>query len=258
MIVRTEKERQALREGGRLLANILHQVANAAGPGISTFALDAQARAAIAAAGAEPAFLGYHGFPAALCTSINTKVVHGIPSKEEILQEGDILSIDLGIRFRGLFTDMAITVGIGNIPDEAQRLMTATRAALDRAITAARSGATVGDIGSAIQTSIEEQGYNVVRDLVGHGVGRKLHEEPPLPNFGIAGHGTILREGMVLAIEPMVTAGDWHVKTLPDEWSVVTVDGSLAAHFEHTLIVTGSGGEVVTRQEIDTHDCPRH
>lgn len=248
MTVRNDKEAATLREGGRTLAKILGAVVAAVKPGVSTETLNRIAAEAMNAAGVEPAFLGYHGYPAVLCTSVNTKVVHGIPSPDEILQEGDVIGLDIGIKSQGLYTDMAVSVGVGTISPEAQRLLDVTKTALDHAIENVRPNATTGDIGAAVQQYIEGQGFGVVRDLVGHGVGRRLHEEPVLPNFGIAGRGTRIAKGMVLAFEPMVTAGDWHVETLADGWSVVTVDGSLTAHFEHTVLVTENGCEVLTKE----------
>lgn len=246
MTIRNEKEQEALRAGGRILANILATVVSKVVPGVTTAALNKCAEQEMRSAGVEPAFLNYHGYPAALCTSVNTKVVHGIPSEEETLREGDIIGLDIGIRFRGFYTDMAVTVGVGRISPEAERLIAVTRTALDKAIAAVHEGVTTGDIGSIVQTYVEGEGFGVVRDLVGHGVGRQLHEEPVVPNFGIPGRGSRLAAGTVIAIEPMVTAGDWHVQTLDDGWTVVTNDHSLAAHFEHSVIVTKDGVDILT------------
>lgn len=247
MTIRNDKEAAAIRRGGQTLARILALVVTAVRPGISTKTLDTVAADAMHAENVEPAFLGYHGFPAVLCTSVNTKVVHGIPSAHEVLNDGDIIGLDIGIKADGLYTDMAVTVGVGKIPPEAQRLIAVTKTALDLAIKAIRPGVTTGDIGALVQKYVEDEGYGVVRDLVGHGVGRRLHEEPVLPNFGVPGRGTRITEGMVLAFEPMVTAGDWHVQTLDDGWSIVTLDQSLTAHFEHTILVTKDAAEIVTR-----------
>jgi len=247
MTVRNDKEVAILRKGGSTLAQILDAVVAAVKPGVTTETLDRIAADEMRAANVKPAFLGYHGYPAVLCTSVNTKVVHGIPSSAEILQEGDVLGLDIGIQSQGLFTDMAVTVGVGTISLEAERLLAVTKKALDIAIKAVRPGVTTGDIGALVQQYVEGERFGVVRDLVGHGVGRRLHEEPVLPNFGIPGRGTRIAEGMVLAFEPMVTAGDWHVQTLDDGWSVVTLDGSLTAHFEHTILVTKDGCDVVTK-----------
>lgn len=229
-----------------MLSVILAEVAQKVQPGITTADLDAAARAAMKREKVTPAFLGYHGYPAALCTSRNEKVVHGIPSKDELLVEGDLVSLDIGIQHGGLFTDMAVTVPVGTVAPKAAELLAAARTALEKAIAFLRPGITTGDLGMMLQASIEEKGFGVIRDLVGHGVGRKLHEDPMIPNFGSAGKGVRFDEGMVVAIEPMITAGDWHVKTLEDGWTVVTLDGSLAAHFEHTLLVTATGAEILT------------
>lgn len=246
MIARSPDHVRVLTEGGALLGRILAQVAASVRPGISTLDLDTLAQQAIREAGAEPAFLGYQGFPNALCTSVNTAVVHGIPRSDEQLSEGDLVGLDLGIRFDGLYTDAAITVAVGILSPEALRLLSVTRVALARGIAAARVGGTVGDIGAAVQQHVEGQGFGVVRQLVGHGVGGSIHEDPPVPNFGVAGSGPALVEGQVLAIEPMVTVGDPAVATAPDGWTVRTKDRSLAAHFEHTVLLTDSGPRILT------------
>jgi methionyl aminopeptidase len=250
MIITQERDRRILREGGQRLARILAEVVAAVRAGMPTAELDRIARAAIARAGAEPAFLGYRGYPAAICTSRNEQVVHGIPSEKHILREGDICGLDLGIRYKGLYTDIAVTVGIGAVPSDAERLIAAARGALEAICATVRPGMTTGDCGAFIQEYVEQQGFNVVRDLVGHGVGRMLHEEPMLPNFGIRGTGQTLTEGMVLAFEPMVTAGKWQVRTLQDGWTVVTADGSLSSHFEHTVTLRKNGCEVLTNEVL--------
>ncbi|MBI3956374.1 MAG: type I methionyl aminopeptidase [Candidatus Kerfeldbacteria bacterium] len=249
MTVRNDKERRNLERGGRRLAAILQTVVDTVKPGATTQQLNDRAAAEMKKAKVTPAFLGYHGYPAVLCTSVNVKVVHGIPNEQEILKIGDIVGLDIGIKSDGIITDMAVTVGVGTVEKETARLIRVTKTALDKAIAVVRPGATTGDIGAAVQEYVESEGFGVVRDLVGHGVGRKLHEEPVVPNFGIAGRGEQLVDGMVIAIEPMVTAGDWRVQTLGDGWSVVTRDGSLAAHFEHTVLVTADGVMVITAME---------
>lgn len=243
----TPAELTALRAGGEILAHALQEVVAKVRTGIATAELNFLAERHLRAAGAEPAFFQYRGFPASLCTSVNAKVVHGIPSSEEILEEGDLISLDLGARYQGLYTDMAVTVPVGRIDAKSQRLVQVTHDALQNAIRMVKPGMTTGDVGSSIQTFIESQGFSVIRDLVGHGVGRQPHEDPMLPNFGIAGQGPRLTEGLVVAIEPMVSVGDWHVKTLDDGWSVVTLDGSLSAHFEHTIMITSQGAEILTQ-----------
>lgn len=246
MTVRSEKERAALEDGGRILGQILQDVAARVRPGATTKELNDRAAELMKQAGAEPAFLGYHGYPAVLCTSVNDVVVHGIPSANQTVSSGDIIGLDIGIRYRGLYTDMAVTVPVGKVSVEADRLIGVAREALGRAIAYLRPGQKTGDLGAMIQQYVEGEGFGVVRDLVGHGVGRKLHEDLMVPNFGVPGQGQEFKENTVIAIEPMITAGDWHVKTLDDGWAIVTVDGSLAAHFEHTVLLTSRGAKVLT------------
>lgn len=227
-----------LTESGRILSAALAEVASAVRPGVSTAALDAIAERAIRTRGGEPAFKGYQGFPASLCVSVNDEVVHGIPRVTRILREGDLAGLDLGVRYRGWYTDSAVTVPVGRISPEAERLLTTVRQALASALQVARAGAKTGDIGAAVQTLVEAQGFGVVRDLVGHGIGQRLHEDPTVPNFGRKGTGTLLPEHSVIAIEPMITAGSYRVRVDPDGWTVRTADGSLAAHIEETVIIT--------------------
>lgn len=249
--IKTPKEIETMRQGGAILAQVLQTVASAVKPGITTADLDSLARQELKRLGAAPSFLNYgaesgNPFPAALCTSIDSGVVHGMPSSEVILQPGQIIGLDIGCWYKGLCTDMAVTVGIGQISDAAAKLIKTAQEALQRAITVIKAGATVGDIGQAIQSYVEAQGLAVVRQLVGHGVGRAVHEAPNVPNFGKKNTGLKLIPGMTLAIEPMVNAGGWEIKILPDGWSAVTSDGSLSAHFEHTIVVTEQGCEVLT------------
>ncbi len=249
MIVRkspAEIERMAAANG--LVARILSELAAATAPGVTTRDLDALAERRIAEAGARPAFKGYRGYPATLCASVNEQVVHGIPS-DRPMKEGDIVSLDMGVVVEGFYGDSAITVGVGRIESEADRLMRVTEAALERAIVQVRAGARLSDIGHAVQQVVEESGFSVVREFVGHGIGAALHEEPQIPNYGEPGRGPRLAEGMVLAIEPMVNAGKSAVKVLADGWTAVTRDGSLSAHFEHTVAVTADGARVLTRRE---------
>jgi methionyl aminopeptidase len=246
VIARSGKEIRALAEGGKILGRILQEVAAAVVPGISTLELDALAQRRIREEGAEPSFLGYQGFPNALCTSVNAAVVHGLPREEDRLREGDLVGLDLGIRYAGFFTDAAVTVPVGSVSPEARRLLDVTRVALARGITAAVVGGTIGDIGAAVQQHVEGQGFGVVRQLVGHGVGKAVHEDPPVPNFGTPGAGPMLASGQVFAIEPMVTVGDPAVVTAADGWTVMTKDRSLAAHFEHTVVLGSSGPRILT------------
>lgn len=229
-----------------IVREVLDELARAAVPGVSTAELDRLARARTHERGAEPAFLGYHGFPAALCVSVNDEVVHGIPSPSRFLAEGDVVGLDFGVVLDGWYGDAARTVPIGRVAPAATRLLEVGREALERAIAAARPGATTGDLGAAVQRYVEGQGFSVVRDFVGHGIGRRLHEPPHLPNFGRPGAGQKLVPGMVLAIEPMLNAGGAEVEQLDDGWTAVTADGSLSAHFEHTVVVTENGPEILT------------
>jgi methionyl aminopeptidase len=228
---------------------ILGELARLAAPGVSTADLDRVAEARLAERGARPAFKGYHGFPACLCASVNDQVVHGIPSPDRILRQGDIVSLDFGAVLDGWYGDAAITVPVGEADPAALRLIEVTREALRRAAAAARPGARIGDLGAAVQSWVEGQGFAVVRDFVGHGIGRSLHEAPQIPNFGIAGTGIGLRPGMVLAIEPMVNTGTPEVDVLDDGWTAVTLDGGLSAHFEHTVAVTEAGPVILGLSE---------
>ena len=235
----------ALREGGAILARALERVARAAQPGVTPAALDALAEQTIREAGGEPAFKGYQGFPATLCVSVNAAVVHGIPT-DTPLQEGDVVGLDCGVTFKGLVTDAARTVGVGKLHRKSRRLIEVTEKAFWLAHQVMRAGARTGDIGHAVQSYVEAQGFGVVRALVGHGVGRHVHEDPKVPNYGTRGTGTVLPEGAVIAVEPMVTIGSYDVLTAADGWTVRTADESLAAHYEHTVVITATGADVVT------------
>ncbi|HEU4384778.1 MAG TPA: type I methionyl aminopeptidase [Anaeromyxobacteraceae bacterium] len=244
--LKTPDEIERMREAGLVVHQVLEELARALRPGLTTAELDRLAEARTRELGATPAFKGYHGYPASLCISVNDEVVHGIPSPERVLRRGDIVGLDFGVVYRGYYGDAARSVPVGEVGPEAHRLLATTREALERGIAAAGPGGRIGDVGAAVQGLAESRGYSVVRDFVGHGIGRRLHEPPQVPNFGVAGTGVRLRPGMVLAIEPMVNAGAPDVLTLEDGWTAVTADGSLSAHFEHTVAVTENGPEILT------------
>lgn len=251
-IIKTPEEIKALFEGGQILARILNMVAAAVKPGVSTMDLDQLARAEMKKAGVEPAFEGYQmggdgpKYPAVLCSSIDHEVVHGIPSHEKILEEGQIIGLDLGIIHKGLYTDSALSVAVGKTSPENEKLLRVTKEALDAGIAQVKPGNKIGDVAHAVQSKAKEAGFAVIRDLIGHGVGHALHEKPDVPNYGRPGTLEILKSGMVIAIEPMFTRGDWRITFLDDGWTVVTADGSPSAHFEHTVAVTESGHKVLT------------
>jgi len=244
--IRSESEIEKIREACALAARTMEVVREEISPGVSTRRLSDRAHDFIRSQGGRAAFLGYHGFPGAICVSVNDEVVHGIPDENRILEEGDIVKIDIGTYIGGFFGDMARTYPVGEVSDEALRLMRATEESLYEGIGRAVANNRVGDIGAAVQEYVEARGYNVVRALVGHGIGRNLHEEPQVPNFGRPHEGRLLRSGMVLAIEPMVNAGTWEVRTLDDQWTVVTADGKLSAHFENTCVVRDRVPEILT------------
>lgn len=244
--VRTADDVERIRAAGQVVHDVLETLSRAALPGVTTADLDRLAAARTRELGAKPAFLGYHGYPACLCVSVNDEVIHGIPSAKRVLREGDLVGLDYGVSLGGWFADSARTVPVGSVSAEAERLLEVTRGALARAIDAARPGARTGDIGHAVQTWAEAHGCSVVRDFVGHGIGRRLHEPPQVPNYGTPGTGSKLRAGMVLALEPMVNAGGPEVDTLDDGWTAVTLDGRLSAHFEHTVVLTENGPEILT------------
>ncbi|WP_085831980.1 type I methionyl aminopeptidase [Clostridium merdae] len=246
IVLKTSRELAAMRVAGKISANALKLAGQAVEPGVSTWEIDRVVRRYIESEGATPSFLGYGGFPASACISVNNVVIHGIPSKDVILKQGDIVSIDIGAFYEGFTGDNAYTFACGDVSPEAQRLMDTTRESLYEGIKAAKAGNRVGDIGHAVQTYVEARGYSVVRDFVGHGVGAKLHEDPSVPNFGTPGRGVRLLPGMTIAIEPMVNAGVHTVKTLSDGWTTVTTDGKLAAHYEHSIAVTADGPVILT------------
>ena len=243
--IKSKKEIEIIREGGKIAARILKILAQNAQPGITGKELEKKAQQEIKKAKVKPSFLGHAGYPAATCVSIDEGVVHGIPS-DRVLKEGDIVGIDLGVEYRGYHSDTAITVGVGKINNQKRRLLEITEKSLHQGLSLIKPGVSLGDIQNRIQTIVEKAGYSVIRDLAGHGIGKNLQEEPSIPNFAKPGTGPVLKQGMVLAIEPMVAEGDWHVKILDDGWTVVTADGSDAAHFEHTIAITKDGYEILT------------
>lgn len=246
IVQKTERELALMREACRISAAALKVAGEAVKPGVSTWEIDRIAHNYIISQGAEPNFLGCYGFPASACISVNSEVIHGIPSKKRILKEGDIVSIDLGARLHGYNGDNAATFAVGEISPEAQRLIDTTREALFEGIKHAVPGGRIGDISSAVQQYAEERGFSVVRQYVGHGIGTELHEAPEVPNFGTPGRGVRLFEGMTIAIEPMINMGTQNVRQLKDGWTVVTADGKLSAHFENTVAITDNGPWILT------------
>jgi methionyl aminopeptidase len=245
IVCRSQSEIEKLRKASQLVARILAELRQMAVPGVTTLEIDAVAEQRLNEAGAQAAFKGYHGYPNTICASVNEQVVHGIPSNRKLV-EGDILAIDMGARLEGFYGDSAVTVAIGAIAPRAAELLKVTEESLFRGIEAVKPGARVSDIGAAVQAHVEAHGFTVVREFVGHGIGTSLHEEPQIANYGPAGRGPRLSEGMVLAIEPMVNAGKAGVKVLDDGWTAVTRDSSLSAHFEHTVVVTKDGHDILT------------
>jgi len=245
IVIKSEREITVMRQAGRMVAVVLEILSGVIGPGMETKELDVIAGRELKKLGAKPSFKGYHGFPANLCVSVNDEIVHGIPG-ERVLKEGDIVSLDFGSIYDGFQGDAAVTVGVGEVKPEAKRLMEITEDALEAGIAKAYAGARLGDISAAVQRCAESGGYSVIREYTGHGIGRQMHEEPQIPNFGQPGTGPVLKKGMVLAIEPMVSMGDWRTRLGSDHWTVSTADGSLSAHFEHTIAITGAEAEVLT------------
>ena len=244
--IKSSKQIDKMRESCKLTKELFLILEDKIKPGITTKELDTIAYNFYKKHGATPNFLNYNGYPATICASVNDEVVHGIPSNKTVLRDGDIISIDMGCILDGWHSDAARTFGVGKITDEAQKLIDDTKESFFKGIEVIKHGVKLGDVSHTIETFLEERGYGVVRDLVGHGIGRELHESPEVPNFGQAGKGVRLAQGMTLAIEPMVTAGDYHVAVLDDDWTVVTRDGSLAAHYENTVVVTRDGCEILT------------
>ena len=247
--LKSPREQDAMRRAGRITAEARALAGRMVRPGVTTREIDDAVRKFIRSRGAQPSFLNYNGFTGSACISVNEVVIHGIPSRKIVLKEGDIVSIDVGAVIDGFHGDCAATYPCGQISDEAQRIIDVTRQSFWEGFQFAKAGQRVSDISHAVQVYVESHGCSVVRDFVGHGVGTKLHEAPEVPNFGPAGHGVRLQAGMAIAVEPMVCAGDWHVKVLRDGWTTVTVDGSLAAHYENTILITENGPEITTVTE---------
>jgi methionyl aminopeptidase len=246
IVCKSPAEIEKMRAASALVADVLAELAAMVAPGVSSLDLDVAAERLVRAGGAEPAFKGYRGYPCTLCASVNEQVIHGIPSKRPLV-DGDIISLDMGVKMSGFFGDSAVTVPVGRVSDEAQRLLQVTEQSLEKGIEQVRLGGRISDIGHAIQKHVEAHGFSVVREFVGHGIGASLHEEPQIANYGDPGRGPRLAEGMTLAIEPMVNVGKPTVKMLSDGWTAVTKDGTLSAHFEHTVAVTKTGPLVLTR-----------
>lgn len=244
-VIKSSEEVAVMRQAGRIVAAVLQRLKEEVKPGIKTRQLDLVAVSELKKCGAKASFKGYRGFPAHLCVSVNDEIVHGIPG-ERRLNEGDIVSLDFGAIVNGFHGDAAITVGVGEISSKAQELLAVTEAALMAGIKAARCGAHLGDVSAAIQDYVETRGFSVIREYSGHGVGRDLHEDPLVPNFGLRGEGPVLQKGMTLALEPMVTTGDWRTSLTESQWTVLTADGSLSAHFEHTIAISDGEPEILT------------
>jgi methionyl aminopeptidase len=251
IVCKSPTEIERMRAANALVADVLAELATMVAPGVTTLDLDLAAERLVRGGGAEPAFKGYRGYPATLCASVNEQVVHGIPSKRALV-EGDIISLDMGVKLNGFYGDSAVTVPVGRVSEEAATLLRVTRESLEKGIEQVRLGGRISDIGHAIQKHVEAHGLSVVREFVGHGIGSALHEEPQIANYGEPGRGPRLAEGMTLAIEPMVNLGRPAVKVMGDGWTAVTKDGSLSAHFEHTVAVTKSGPLVMTRRSVST------
>ena len=250
--IKSPREIEIMRRSGKITSKTLARLMDAAKPGVTTGELDRIAEESIRALGGVPTFIGYNGYPSSICTSVNDEVVHGMPG-DRALENGDLLSIDIGTTFEGYVSDSAVTVAIGEVGEAAKRLMRVTQECLMLGIAQMDVGKHLGDIGHAVQRHAEAHGYGVVRALVGHGIGRKMHEDPQVPNYGTPGQGPQLRNGLVLAVEPMITEGAWEVETLEDGWTVVTEDGKLAAHFEHTIAITDSGPKILTLRDVYEH-----
>ena len=245
IMIKSAREIEIMRQAGRIVATVLAELKSQVKPGVKTRVLDEIAERETEKLGAVPSFKGYHGYPASVCVSINDEIVHGIPG-DRVMNEGDIVSIDFGVIYNNFQGDSAVTVGVGSITPEAEKLLEITEGSLTAGIQAAHAGARLGDISSAIQDYAESRGYGVVREYTGHGIGRNMHEDPQIPNFGIPGQGPLLKKGMTIALEPMINIGDWRTRLEDDNWTVRTSDGSLSAHFEHTIAITDEGSEILT------------
>lgn len=248
ILIKSQLDLEKMRQGGQIAARILNELAESVKPGITTADIENLAQKLIADAGVKASFQGFHGYPAATCVSINDEVVHGIPSKNRLINEGDILGIDLGIFYEGFHTDTAVTVAVGNIDEKSRKLMQATEKSLYEGIKQAKIGHHLGDISNAVQKVLDTASLGIIKDLTGHGVGKNLQESPAIPNYGKPGTGPELKEGMVLAIEPMATLGDYRVDVLSDGWTIATRDGSRSAHYEHTVAITKNGPEILTKE----------
>ena len=246
VVLKTSQEIEKMRRAGQVVREVLELVRSKVKPGATTYDLEMAAVDRLKELGVKPAFKGYHGYPCVLCTSVNSEVVHGIPSPKRLLKAGDIVSVDFGVVVDGYFGDAAITVPVGEIDAKAAKLLRVTEESLKAGIAVVRPGATLGDVGAAVQGVVEREGFSVVRDFVGHGIGVQMHEDPQVPNYGEAGRGLKLKQGMVIAIEPMVNAGKPDVVVLDDGWTAVAKDGSMSAHFEHTVAVTATGSRILT------------
>ncbi len=247
IVLKSKYELELMRHAGHIVGMVLDAMRDAVKPGVSTAELNDLAEKIIAREGAKPAFKGYAGFPATICASINTEMVHGIPSRKRVLKESDIVSVDVGSIYKGWYGDAAITLPVGKISPDAQRLLDVTKGSLEAGIANAVAGGHLGDISAAVQNYVESNGFAVIREYTGHGIGRKLHEDPQVLNYGRPGTGVRLRPGMTIAIEPMVSAGSYETRVLEDGWTVVIADGSLSAHFEHTIAITENGPEIFTK-----------
>ncbi len=245
IILKSEREIDLMRRAGQIVATVLARLKSEVRPGITTQELDDVAAKEVTRLGGIPSFKGYRGYPANICVSINDEIVHGIPD-ERVVKTGDVVSIDFGAIYKGFQGDSALTVGAGKLDSKVDELLSTTEGALQAGIEASKAGARLGDVSHAIQTYVESRGFSVIREYTGHGIGRDMHEDPQIPNFGIPGQGPVLKKGMTLALEPMVTTGDWRTKVGGNHWTVSTVDGSLAAHFEHTIAVTDGAAVVLT------------
>jgi methionyl aminopeptidase len=247
IVCKSAAEIEKMRRSGHIVRQVLDYLRSLVAPGVTTMDLERAAEKKIKELGAKPAFKGYYDYPCVLCTSLNDEIVHGIPSEKRVLKAGDIVSIDCGVVMNGYYGDAAITVPVNGLKPETRKLLEVTEASLYKGIEQARIGNAIGDVGAAVQEYVEANGFSVVREFVGHGIGTRLHEEPQIPNFGTRGHGARLREGMVLAIEPMVNSGGPGARVLDDKWTAVTVDGSCSAHFEHCVAVTRDGPMILTQ-----------
>ncbi|HLF27915.1 MAG TPA: type I methionyl aminopeptidase [Anaerolineae bacterium] len=247
IVLKSAQEIELMRQAGRIVAEVLALMREVARPGVTTVELDRAAAELIQRRGGRPTFKGYHGYPANICTMINHELVHGIPSSQRRLKDGDILSLDVGVTYKGYVGDAGSTLAIGEVSPRARQLIEVTEGSLYAGIAQARAGHRAGDISAAVQQYVESRGFSIIREYTGHGVGRQMHEEPQVPNFGRAGRGLVLKPGLTLALEPMVSAGDWRTRVLEDGWTVVTADGSLSAYFEHSIAITESDPEILTK-----------